>query len=60
VRATFQKKIDKKYLEEYINSNMHLDLKKVLESIQVKDIDNSISDEEEELIYIMDDAAGRI
>ena len=48
---------------------MHLDLKKVLESIhdkkvlesiQVKDIDNSISDEEEELIYIMDDAAGRI
>lgn len=60
MRATFQKKIDKKYLEEYINSNMHLDLKKVLESIQVKDIDNSISDEEEELIYIMDDAAGRI
>lgn len=58
VRATFQKKIDKKYLEEYINSNMHLDLKKVLESIQVWDIKESESDEEERFIDIIEDAAG--
>jgi len=60
VRATFQKKVDKKYLEEYINSNMHLDLKKVLESIQVQEIEDSDSEEEEQFIDIMDDVAGKV